>query len=51
MGMPVFNAPFSNTRSVAELTIAEIVMLFRAHLPAIGRGASGRMAKIGRRLA
>lgn len=28
-GIPVFNAPFSNTRSVAELTIAEIVMLFR----------------------
>ena len=29
LGIPVFNAPFSNTRSVAELTIAEIVMLFR----------------------
>ena len=28
-GMPVFNAPFSNTRSVAELTIGEIVMLLR----------------------
>jgi D-3-phosphoglycerate dehydrogenase len=28
-GMPVFNAPFSNTRSVAELIIAEIVMLAR----------------------
>ncbi len=28
-GIPVFNAPFSNTRSVAELTIAEIVMLYR----------------------
>ena len=28
-GVPVFNAPFSNTRSVAELTIAEIVMLSR----------------------
>lgn len=28
-GVPVFNAPFSNTRSVAELTIAEIVMLTR----------------------
>ena len=26
MGIPVFNAPFSNTRSVAELTIGEIVM-------------------------
>lgn len=28
-GTPVFNAPFSNTRSVAELIIAEIVMLSR----------------------
>ena len=28
-GIPVFNAPFSNTRSVAELIIAEIVMLSR----------------------
>ena len=28
-GVPVYNAPFSNTRSVAELTIAEVVMLAR----------------------
>jgi D-3-phosphoglycerate dehydrogenase len=28
-GVPVFNAPFSNTRSVAELTLAEMVMLAR----------------------
>lgn len=28
-GIPVFNAPFSNTRSVAELTMAEVVMLSR----------------------
>lgn len=28
-GIPVFNAPFSNTRSVAELTIAEIIALHR----------------------
>lgn len=28
-GTPAFNAPFSNTRSVAELIIAEIVMLSR----------------------
>lgn len=28
-GVPVFNAPFSNTRSVAELMIAEIIMLAR----------------------
>ena len=29
LGVPVFNAPFSNTRSVAELVLAEIIMLFR----------------------
>ena len=32
-GVPVFNAPFSNTRSVAELTIGEIVMLMRRVFP------------------
>lgn len=28
-GIPVFNAPFSNTRSVAELVIAECILLMR----------------------
>ncbi|HET7358621.1 MAG TPA: phosphoglycerate dehydrogenase [Rhodanobacteraceae bacterium] len=28
-GVPVFNAPYSNTRSVAELVIAEAIMLMR----------------------
>ncbi|MFT4196494.1 MAG: phosphoglycerate dehydrogenase [Pseudoxanthomonas sp.] len=28
-GIPVFNAPYSNTRSVAELVIAEAIMLIR----------------------
>ncbi|GAB2495963.1 phosphoglycerate dehydrogenase [Arenimonas alkanexedens] len=28
-GIPVFNAPYSNTRSVAELVIAEAIMLMR----------------------
>jgi D-3-phosphoglycerate dehydrogenase len=28
-GVPVFNAPFSNTRSVAEMIIAEVIMLAR----------------------
>ena len=32
-GVPVFNAPFSNTRSVAELVIGEIVMLMRNIFP------------------
>jgi D-3-phosphoglycerate dehydrogenase len=31
-GVPVFNAPFSNTRSVAELVLAEIILLMR-HIP------------------
>jgi D-3-phosphoglycerate dehydrogenase len=29
MGIPVFNAPFSNTRSVAELVISECILLLR----------------------
>ncbi len=29
LGIPVFNAPFSNTRSVAELVLAQIIMLMR----------------------
>ncbi len=47
LGIPVFNAPFSNTRSVAELTIAEIVMLFRgifAKSTAAHRGEWGKSA-------
>ncbi|NMP15015.1 phosphoglycerate dehydrogenase [Thalassotalea sp. Y01] len=28
-GIPVFNAPFSNTRSVAELVLGELLLLFR----------------------
>ena len=28
-GIPVFNAPYSNTRSVAELVVAEAIMLLR----------------------
>ena len=28
-GVPVFNAPFSNTRSVAEMILAEVIMLSR----------------------
>lgn len=29
LGIPVFNAPFSNTRSVAELVLGEIIVLMR----------------------
>ena len=38
-GIPVFNAPFSNTRSVAELVIGEIVMLLRRIVAAFRRRA------------
>src|SRR6201985_458566 len=41
LGIPVFNAPYSNTRSVAELTIAEIVMLFRRIFPRSGSAHDG----------
>jgi len=44
-GIPVFNAPFSNTRSVAELVIGEIIMLLR-RIPARSAGAhQGRWDK------
>ena len=29
LGIPVFNAPFANTRSVAELVLAQIILLMR----------------------
>jgi D-3-phosphoglycerate dehydrogenase len=44
-GVPVFNAPFSNTRSVAELTIAEIVMLMRGIFPKSISAHQGRWDK------
>ncbi len=44
-GVAVFNAPFSNTRSVVELAVAEIIALTR-RLPPIARGMSdGRWEK------
>ena len=48
MGIPVFNAPFSNTRSVAELTIAEAVMLFRRVFPKSNAAHQGRWDKAAR---
>ncbi|MDT8449809.1 MAG: phosphoglycerate dehydrogenase [Wenzhouxiangellaceae bacterium] len=45
MGIPVFNAPYANTRSVAELVLAEIVMLMRG-IPARNAAAHrGRWMK------
>jgi D-3-phosphoglycerate dehydrogenase len=57
-GVPVFNAPFSNTRSVAELVIGEIVMLLRgvpaksasAHLGGWDKSADGSYEVRGRTL-
>lgn len=50
-GIPVFNAPYSNTRSVAEMVIAEIIMLSRqlgdknmkAHLGVWDKSAAGSL--------
>lgn len=44
-GIPVFNAPYSNTRSVAELVIGEIIMLFRGIHPKSVRAHAGVWAK------
>lgn len=44
-GVPVFNAPFSNTRSVAELTMAEVVMLARRAAQRSGELHAGRWRK------
>ncbi len=41
-GIPVFNAPFSNTRSVAELVLAEAILLLRG-IPQ--RGGAARHGK------
>jgi D-3-phosphoglycerate dehydrogenase len=46
-GIPVFNAPFSNTRSVAELVLAEAILLLRgipARNAAAHRGAWAKTA-------
>ena len=48
-GIPVFNAPFSNTRSVAELVIGEIVMLLRRIFPRSLAAHEGRWDKSARR--
>ncbi|EHP44332.1 D-3-phosphoglycerate dehydrogenase [Cupriavidus basilensis OR16] len=58
-GMPVFNAPFSNTRSVAELVIAEAILLLRrvpekntlAHAGKWAKGASGSFEARGKTIA
>lgn len=44
-GVAVFNAPFSNTRSVAELTLAEAVMLMRGIPAKSGAAHAGEWDK------
>jgi len=44
-GVPVFNSPFSNTRSVAEMTVAEVVCLFRRLFEKSAQLHSGRWDK------
>jgi D-3-phosphoglycerate dehydrogenase len=44
-GVAVFNAPFSNTRSVAELVIGEIVMLLRRVVARSNAAHDGRWDK------
>jgi D-3-phosphoglycerate dehydrogenase / 2-oxoglutarate reductase len=57
-GIPVFNAPYSNTRSVAELILAEMVMLLRgipeknmlAHQGGWGKSAENSFEARGKKL-
>ncbi|MFZ1865320.1 MAG: phosphoglycerate dehydrogenase [Polyangiales bacterium] len=48
MGIPVFNAPFSNTRSVAELALADIILLMRGIPEKSARARRGEWAKTAR---
>ncbi|AWL11124.1 Phosphoglycerate dehydrogenase [Saliniradius amylolyticus] len=57
-GIPVFNAPFSNTRSVAELVLGEIILLLRgipeknakAHKGGWQKSANGSFEARGKKL-
>lgn len=44
-GVPVFNAPYSNTRSVAELVLSEIIALSRRLTEVSGRAHKGEWVK------
>lgn len=45
-GIPVFNAPFSNTRSVAELVLSEAILLLRRVPEANAQAHQGKWNKI-----
>jgi D-3-phosphoglycerate dehydrogenase len=44
-GIPVFNAPYSSTRSVAELVIADVIILFRGLYDKVRGAHEGNWAK------
>jgi D-3-phosphoglycerate dehydrogenase len=46
LGVPVFNAPFSNTRSVAELIVAEIIALSRQLVDRSAEVHAGKWRKV-----
>jgi D-3-phosphoglycerate dehydrogenase len=48
-GVPVFNAPFSNTRSVAEMILAEVIFLARQLGDRVREMHAGRWQKVARR--
>jgi len=58
LGIPIFNAPFSNTRSVAELVLGELLLLLRdipaknaqAHRGKWNKSASGSVEARGKTL-
>lgn len=45
-GIPVFNAPFSNTRSVAEMVLGEVLLLLRQIPAANAKAHRGEWSKI-----
>ncbi|MFC0180918.1 phosphoglycerate dehydrogenase [Thorsellia kenyensis] len=45
-GIPVFNAPFSNTRSVAEMVVGEILLLLRGIPAANAKAHKGQWHKL-----
>ena len=47
-GVPVFNAPFSNTRSVAELVVGEVIALARQLAQRAAEMHAGTWRKVSR---
>ncbi|MFI0488454.1 MAG: phosphoglycerate dehydrogenase [Yersinia sp. (in: enterobacteria)] len=45
-GVPVFNAPFSNTRSVAEMVLGELLLMFRGIPAANAKTHRGEWSKL-----